>query len=242
MLQEEVHGLVEGGAGGQRLDGADGGGADGKVAGAVAHRDVLRFGGRGQVDEQADDDQHRAPEQAGQREQEGGPLPDPRGDPGRLRVRPPHGEKGAQNATAVHGKGGEEVEEDEEDVGAGEPGDEADPRILQPRQVLGPAARGDEHQERRRDRHVHGGAGERHHQLLAGLFGDALQGGDAADRPQRHLGGADAVAAGGGDVAELVGEHAGEQEEDVDDALDRRPPAPRRASSSRRPRPGRAGR
>ena len=187
----------------------------------------LRLSGRGHVDEDRDEQQQRIAEQAEKAEAEGEGLADLRGDLGRQNAAEPHRQQRVQNPPAVHRKRRDQIEDDEKDVGRGEPAHQRQMRIVD----LGEFARahGAKHEgERQADDQIDGGPGQRDDQLLARVGRQALQAGDAADRQERHFGRLDAVAAGGEDVAELVQHHAEEQEDDEQRAVERgAPPAAR---------------
>ena len=87
------------------------------------------------------------------------------------------------------------------------------------REIFRVEARAEPEQQHRGDDHVHGGAGERHDELLARLLGHLLHAGDAAERPQRHVAGVHAIAPRGEHMAELMQKHAQEDEDDEDRAL-----------------------
>ena len=94
--------------------------------------------------------------------------------------------------------------------------------IVEPLQRLHVEAGIHEEDQHDGDDDVHRRAGERHHDLLAGLFRHALQPRQAADRQERDVRRLDAVAPRRQRMAEFVRHHAGEEREDEGDALDRR--------------------
>ena len=185
----------------------------------------LRLPGRGHVDEDRDEQQQRIAEQAEKAEAEGEGLADLGGDLGRQNPADPHGEQRVQNPPAVHRKRGDQIEDDEKNVGRGEPAHQRQMRIVDLGE-LARAHRAERQRQREADDQIDGGPGERDDQLLARVGRQALQAGDAADRQERHFGRLDAVAAGGEDVAELVQHHAEEEEDDEHSAVERgAPPA-----------------
>ena len=90
--------------------------------GRRVHLTTARLGRRGEIDEESDENEDRkAVKQAEEAERESKGLADMRGDARRLVRRvEPHGESGAQHAPAVHRKGGNHVEEREEQIRRGE--------------------------------------------------------------------------------------------------------------------------
>jgi len=138
---------------------------------------------------------------------------------GRARIAHPHGKQRAQHAAAVHGKGGNQVEQDEHDVGAGKLRCERHCRVLDLSKSLGIETGAEPEEKSRCDNHVNGRARERHDQLVTRLLWHLLHAGNAAERPQRHVARLDAIAARGEDVAQLVQKDAQEDEHDKRRAL-----------------------
>ncbi len=120
------------------------------------------------------------------------------------------------------GKGRDHVEHREKQVHCGEPVDHRCLRALDRIEIGGIDAGARDHDQDAGDRHVHQRPGNGDQKFLVRLFRDALEPGDAADRQQGHVGRCDAEGAGGEDVAELVRHHAGEQQQQEDEALPRR--------------------
>src|SRR5690606_2779124 len=153
--------------------------ADRQAAGDVAEGDMLGLRGGGEIDEDGDEDEERVEEETGEAEQEGEALADGGGKLRRPREADPHGEQRPQYPPAVHGKGGDHVEEDEDDVGPGETREQAHARILEARhvrQVDGGAEDDDQYEgDDDVDRRPRDGDDE----LFARLFRDALEARDA---------------------------------------------------------------
>ncbi len=188
----------------------------------LARLDVAGLPAGGEEDEYGHQHQQRIAHQSEKPEEHRQPLPDRGCDARGARIAHPDRQQGPQHAAAIHGKRRDQVEDEEHHVGGGDPAGQGRLRLLELghlRQVEAGSQHDDQHQ---RDDEVDGGTGQRHHDLLAGLFRHALQRGDAADRQQRDIGGADAVAAGGKHMAELVQHDAQEQGDDEHDPVDRR--------------------
>ena len=88
---------------------------------ALAHLDEARLLGRADPDEQRDEHQEGIREEADEAEEQRHRLARGRGDPGRPVVVEARRERGAQDAAAVHRKGGEQIERGEADVGEQDP-------------------------------------------------------------------------------------------------------------------------
>ena len=97
----------------------------------------LRLGGRGDIDEDGDEQEQRIAEQAEKPEAEGEGLADPCRDLGRPRAADPHRQQRMQHSPAVHRKGRDQIEDGEKDVGDRETPDEREVRIVDLRQVVG---------------------------------------------------------------------------------------------------------
>ncbi len=84
----------------------------------LPHLHVVPLRGSAEIDEERDEQQDRVPaEQPEQPEQHGKTLPDHGGNPCRAGVAEPVGEQRPQCPAAVHGKGGEQVEQRQKQVG-----------------------------------------------------------------------------------------------------------------------------
>ena len=81
--------------------------------------------------------------------------------------------------------------------------------------------RAEHHNQHQADRQIDRGAGERDHQFLAGIARQTLHARHAADRQQRDDGRLYAVAPGREDMAELVQDHAQEQKDNEERAVER---------------------
>ncbi len=207
----------------ERLEAGDHGVADAEMPRHVLEPDHLRLRRRGEIDEDGDEDEQRiAPYETGEAEDEGECLADPRGDVRRLPARIPDREHGAEHPSAVHRKGRNEIEEDEEDVHRGEPDEEAETRIVEPLQRGEVEMRVQNEDQDRGDDDVHRRPGERDQDFLTRVLRHALEPREPADRQKRDVRRADAVAPRRQRMAELVRDHAGEERQDEEDAIDRR--------------------
>src|SRR5438132_737070 len=139
-----------------------------------AHLHHARLLGRADPDEERDEHEERVRKQTEQAEPEGHRLPDLRGDLRGPDVVHAHGQHSPQHPTAVHGEGGEQVEDREGNV--------HEQQSLEER-TTGHGERGERAQglreeepgvECRRDDHIHGGARQRHPNLLTRIFRYAL--------------------------------------------------------------------
>jgi hypothetical protein len=135
------------------------------------------------------------------------------------RALPIHIARSAQNATAIHRKGGDHVEQNQNDVGAGDLCRHGDCGIVDLGEILRVEARAEPEQQHRGDDHVHGGTRERHDKLLGWLLGHLLHAGDAAERPQRHVASVYPIAPCSEHMAKLMQKYAQEDEDDEDRAL-----------------------
>ena len=120
----------------------------------------------------------------------------------------------AEDATAIHREGGDEVENDERDVHAEQVREEVRAHVLVDHR--GDLACG-KRVEQQGNADIHERAGDGDEELFGRLFGHALEPGDAADWEQCDVRRLNAVAACGEGVAKLVQEHAEENERDEDD-------------------------
>ena len=208
-------------------DGLDGGagldldeGAVHQVAGgeAVEHgvqADVVRLGAGGAEQEPADHDRpdaegplaHEQEDDAQGDESPGEHLAGAGGDTGGLAeaARALPGD-GAQDASAVEGEAGEDVEHGEDDVDEGE--------VLQHRSQGRGAAAGEpgEAEDDEGEGEAGGGSGGGDEELLAGGTGLAREVGDAAEDEQRDAGHGQPATDGDHRMGELVQEHGHEHE------------------------------
>ncbi len=146
-------------------------------------------------------------------------LPDPRRDLRRPGMADDHGEERSENASSVHGKGGDEVEENEHDIHHRQFRQERSRRVGEIRGLPPVEAQADRDEEPRRDDHVHERPGERDDQFLMGLVRHALHAGDPSDGQQGDVRRLDAEGLRGDGVAELVQEDARKEQEDEADPL-----------------------
>ena len=123
------------------------------------------------------------------------------------------GQEGTDDAAAVHGEGGEHVEDDEGDIddqeafGEGGVGDVdgGDVEAWASDGKPGPKAGGDDD--------VDGGACEGDPQFLPGVVGHSFESGDAADGEEGDVFGEDAVPSGGEGMAKFMEDDAAEEGE-----------------------------
>ena len=185
--------------------------------------DVAGFALRGKKDEDGDEDQEwTAVEEAEKPENESQPLADAGGDLGRPPPAEAEGEERAQDTPAVHRKGGDEVEQDEGDVGAGHPGEEAVGRVIEMRHRAGIEGGAEREVEDERYDQIDQRPGEGDDDLFRRLVGHARQPCQPADRQEGDVRRRDAVAARRQRMAELVEEDAGEDRQDERNRVDGR--------------------
>ena len=132
-----------------------------------------------------------------------------------------HRQQRPQHPSAVHRKGGDEIENGEKQVGVGEAGEERHARIVEPRQIGG-IERADQQQQDEGDDEIDRRPGDGDGEFLRRLLRQRLHAGDAADRQQRDFRRLNAVAARDENVAEFVQHDADEDEDDEDEAVARR--------------------
>ena len=195
--------------------------ADAEPARRLVDRRHLRLSRGGDIDEDGDEDQQRIAEQAEEAEAEGEGLADRGGDAGGARAAELHRQQRPQHPSAIHRKGGNEIEDGEKQVGVGEAGDERHLRIVEPLEVGG-IELADEQQQNDCDDEIDRRPGDGDGEFLRRLLRQCLHAGDAADRQQRDFRRLNAVAARDENVAELVQHDADENEDDEDEAVARR--------------------
>ena len=182
-----------------------------------------------------EDEQPVAARQPKQPETDGGDLADPHCQAGRPGKADRAGQHSAENPTAIERKGGEQVEQQQAEVGKRslleQPGEGKPIRILG---EGGPVAQRRDRQAEKHERHRR--AGERDQQLLACGPRWPRQVRDAADRQQQDVGCVDAEPCGHADVAELVKHDRQEQHCKKTDGGDRGLGPPRNEGAKRIPR------
>ena len=159
---------------------------------------------RPQPDEERDEHQEGVGEQPHEAEQHGHRLADPRRDLRGPEVVHPEGQQAPQDAPAIHGESGKQVEHRETHVDPEQLIQEAaaDPDHL----AVGcePLAQLEYDKQDGREHHVHRRARKGHQQLLLRVLRHAVQPGDSTDRQQRDVACRDAEPPGGQRVSELV--------------------------------------
>jgi hypothetical protein len=133
-----------------------------------------------------------------------------------------HGKERAEHTAAVHGEGGDKIEDDEEDIGDGKLVHHRYRRVLDAREILHVELRAEGKHENGGDHDIDGRSGDGNDELFAGLVGHALQARNASEGPQGHVSRVYAIMLGREDMAELVEHHAKKQERNEGYALPRR--------------------
>jgi hypothetical protein len=194
--------------------------ADAEMTGGLADLDGLAFLGGGKIDKDGDEDEdglhtHEGEEAA----DEGDGLADMGSDIGGAGVVHAAGEEGAQDASAVHGEGGDHIEEDEEDVDAGEIGKNGR-GIVEVGEVFGGGQAAEDEEEDCGDDDVDEGARHGDDEFLRWFLRHALEASESTDGEEGDVGGANAESPSGEGMAEFMEEHAKEESADKDQSGD----------------------
>ncbi len=181
----------------------------------------LRFSPRGDVDENRDEDQQRVAEQPEEAQRESERLTDLGRRRCGLPVPEPHRQQRMEHTPAIHRKSRDQVEHRQKDVRRREPRRKRQVRIVDLGQVVA-MERTDDNEKPDPDDEIDGRASERDRELLHRILGHARHAGHPADRQERHFRRLDAIATRNENMAEFVEHHAGEQQDQKEDAARRR--------------------
>jgi len=168
---------------------------------------------RADEDEDADDDEPEGELQSDQHEHDGQPLPHRRGDDRGARERHHQRQQRAEQASAIHREGGDEVEEEQREVGVDDRGEKT-VNVVWHRDQEQVRRQARERHQRGGDDEVDGRPGERDGDFVPRFFGNTFQGRDAADGQQRDAADLNAEALGDEAVAEFVEHDTGEDGRD----------------------------
>lgn len=219
--EQRLDGLIQRGVERERAEVRDHRGFHAHAGGDGFHLGDRRFAFRAEIDEDGDEDEHRVHRILHERpeaEGEGARLADAGGNVRGARVIHAHGERGAEDASAVHGKGRDEIEKDEADIYDEQVHRHTRADMADSVQVSKAAGDLEIKGEHGGDSDIDERASDGDDDFLDRVIGHALKPREAADREQRNIRRANAVAACGKGVAEFVQEHAAEDEAREDEA------------------------